>query len=94
MLILGLSRQASCHVFEVSSSCGLSTVDVKDLTRDESGPFQIQNPVNDVTHLAEPTQGVFLGHAFVGSQVKAWILDDTRSHCVHADPLRCELYGK
>ena len=45
---------------------GLPAVDMQDLARDECGPFEIQDPVDDIADLANPAEGVEGGLARVG----------------------------
>src|SRR5438270_13242225 len=53
-------------VLSASVSSGPTTVDVEDLARDECGPFEIQDRVDDVADFAEPAKGVEFGHPLIG----------------------------
>ena len=51
----------------VSVAGRLSAVDVQDLTGDERGTFEVEDAVDDVVDLAEPSERMKAGEAVVGS---------------------------
>src|SRR5213079_2358543 len=74
---------AALPTYVGSVSGGLTAVDVQDLARHEGGSFEIQDPVDDVADLADPTDR--LSHSFVGRRVVYWRLDDAGGDRVDAD---------
>ena len=60
-------------------SSGLAAVDVEDLSSDERGFFEIENPVDDVTDLAHAANGVKGGQGRVGRGIVQGVLMTPRA---------------
>lgn len=52
------SQSTPSQLIDASVSCCLTAINVQDLSRDEGCPFEIEDPVDDVTDLAEPAERV------------------------------------
>jgi hypothetical protein len=52
-----------------SAARRLTAVDMQGLAGDERGPFEIQDPVDDVVDLAQPAKGVKAGEPLVGREL-------------------------
>jgi hypothetical protein len=60
-------------------SGSLAAVDVQDLASDERGPFEIEDPVNDVLNVADSAEWVQFRQSLIGTGVKPGIPDDARA---------------
>jgi hypothetical protein len=81
---VGGSTTPFCRL-RASASGGLAAVDVQDFARNECRSLQVQDPFDDVADLADPAEGMKLGHAVIGCRIVHWRLDDSDGHCVHAN---------
>jgi hypothetical protein len=53
-----------------SVSSGLTTVDMEYLSRDKCGPFEVEDPADDVANFAEPAERIFIGLASQSTLVR------------------------
>ena len=53
----------TCGRAPASAPCSLATVDVQDLSGDERGTLEVQDPVDDIVDLPQPAQRVKLSQA-------------------------------
>src|SRR5260370_21227269 len=60
----------------------LPAVDMQGLAGDESSPFEIHDPVDHVTDLAEPAQGADGGHSRVGGGLEPRSPNQSNRHGV------------
>jgi hypothetical protein len=64
-------------------SSGRTAVDVQGLAGDECGPFEVEDPVDDVADFADPAKGP--RHALIGGRVVYGSLDHPGGDRVDAD---------
>ena len=77
-----------------SVSGSLTAIDVQRLPRDERGPLEIENPIDDISDLAHTTKGVQPTQLRIGQRIVRGSLDDAERDRVNPQSARRVLDGQ
>jgi hypothetical protein len=77
-----------------SAACGLATVNVEVLASNESGPFQVQDPFDDIVNFPDTAQRVKGSEGLVAFWVLQRGLDDAKGNYVYSHPAGRVFHGQ